>query len=158
MTEPRLKALLQSAAVASAGAGGGNQSASSPTATSTGRTITLLGNNPAEVTVGANFVDPGAIAKASDGTSLMPDIATSTVNTAIAGSYEVVWVVHDSAMNWATSTRTVIVSAPAASGTATTVAQCLFWAYVCRLCQVFLYVRKKLSYLTVAVRFGVHIL
>ncbi len=97
--------------------GQASTSASSSTATSTGPTIALLGNNPAEVTIGANFVDPGATAAASDGTSLMPDIATSTVNTGIAGSYEVVWVVHDGAMNWATSTRTVIVSAAAASGT-----------------------------------------
>jgi len=94
------------------GVEGGNVDAVS---TTTLPVITLLGNNPSEIFVGTSFVDPGATAVDGNGNALMPDIATSTVDTAVAGNYEVVWVAHDSAMNWASSTRTVIVNAPALS-------------------------------------------
>jgi len=73
-------------------------------------TITLLGNNPANIDLNSSYVDPGAIATDSTGTSLMPDMQSNNVDTSKVGMYEVVWEAHDGALNYASTTRTVIVS------------------------------------------------
>ncbi len=74
--------------------------------------ITLIGNNPSEIALNSTYIDLGATALDSKGQSLMPDLASSTVDTSREGTYEVVWVAHDSMMNFATSTRTVVVFNP----------------------------------------------
>jgi len=86
-------------------------------------TITLMGNNPAELSLGSEFVDPGATALDSAGNSLIPDIFENTVNTDTEGEYHVIWRVHDGQMNWATSTRTVIVKNPFAGISTSTSSQ-----------------------------------
>ncbi|OHA15608.1 MAG: hypothetical protein A3B08_03440 [Candidatus Taylorbacteria bacterium RIFCSPLOWO2_01_FULL_43_44] len=71
--------------------------------------ITLLGNNPAEITVGTSYNDVGATATDDSGADILPDLYSNNVDTTTAGTYEVVWTAHDGAMNFSTSTRTVIV-------------------------------------------------
>lgn len=59
--------------------------------------ITLIGANPASVNVGEIYNDPGATAlDPEDGNITSNIISTSTVNTAIAGSYTVTYNVSDS--------------------------------------------------------------
>ena len=77
-------------------------------------TITLLGNNPLEVTVGGSYNEPGYTATDNvDGTitgSVMMN--TSAVNTNTVGSYPVTYNVSDNAGNAATTvTRTINVTA-----------------------------------------------
>jgi hypothetical protein len=75
-------------------------------------TITLMGNNPANVPLGASYVDLGATGVDKDGNSLMADLISNNVDTSKVGEYEVVWSVHDGALNYATSSRTVIIFDP----------------------------------------------
>ena len=73
--------------------------------------ITLNGANPLNLTVGDTFIDPGAAAVDNvDGDITASIVATSNVNTAIAGSYTVVYDVSDTAGNSASLTRSVVVS------------------------------------------------
>lgn len=59
--------------------------------------ITLIGGNPINLIVGENFTDPGATAHDDeDGDITGEIIATSTVNTDVAGSYTVSYNVTDS--------------------------------------------------------------
>lgn len=59
--------------------------------------LTLIGSNPATVNVGETYVDAGATAfDQEDGDITANIISTSTVNTAIAGSYTVTYNVSDS--------------------------------------------------------------
>ena len=127
VTGDQLSALLENANLLSSG---GEASSSPITGTttpsageSTSPTITLLGNNPATITVGTVFVDPGATAVDASANQVLPDIATSTVDTTTPGTYSVIWTAHDANMVWATSTRTVIVidsfSAPVPTTTPT---------------------------------------
>ena len=60
------------------------------------------------------YVDLGATATDSVGKSLMPDLVSSNVDTSKAGTYQVVWSAHDGALNYATTTRDVIVTDPTA--------------------------------------------
>ncbi|MEO5367413.1 MAG: DUF5011 domain-containing protein, partial [Magnetococcus sp. WYHC-3] len=75
-------------------------------------TITLIGNNPAEIPLDSSYVDVGATAVDSLGNPLMPDITENTVDTSRVGEYIVVWEAHDSALNYASTTRNVIVFDP----------------------------------------------
>jgi hypothetical protein len=75
--------------------------------------ITILGSNPISLTVGDSYSDLGATATDNIDGDITSQIATTNnVNTGTAGSYAVTYVVHDVAMNYATSTRTVNVSNP----------------------------------------------
>lgn len=75
--------------------------------------ITLKGSSPVEVLVGASYVDAGATATDDVDGNITSDIkTTSTVNTAVAGSYVVVYNLHDAAGNAASQvTRDVNVVA-----------------------------------------------
>jgi hypothetical protein len=79
--------------------------------------ITILGNNPINVTVGASYADAGATASDdADGDVTSSIDTTSEVNTAVAGSYTITYVAHDSSGNYATSTRAVNVTQSNVSG------------------------------------------
>jgi hypothetical protein len=68
--------------------------------------ITVLGDNPLTLPVGATFEDPGATAlDAVDGSVAVS--ATGSVNTAVPGSYTITYSATDAAGNTATATRTV---------------------------------------------------
>jgi hypothetical protein len=76
--------------------------------------ITILGANPATVTVGGSYVDAGATANdAVDGNVNASITTVSTVNAAVIGTYTVVYTANDSSGNFASSTRTVNVVAAA---------------------------------------------
>ena len=73
--------------------------------------ITLVGANPLSLTVGTPFIDPGATATdTEDGVITNRIIASSTVNTNISGTYNVLYTVTDSGGLSASTTRTVIVN------------------------------------------------
>ncbi len=68
--------------------------------------ITLFGDNPLTLPVGATFTDPGATAL--DNIDGAMDVAASgEVNTAVPGSYTIIYTATDAAANTATATRTV---------------------------------------------------
>ncbi len=72
-------------------------------------TITLTGANPAGVTTGTAYSDPGATC--TDDTDASPTLATtSTVDTLTAGTYQVTYTCTDSSGNTATATRDVVVA------------------------------------------------
>ncbi|MGK0272774.1 MAG: hypothetical protein ACI88H_003450 [Cocleimonas sp.] len=73
--------------------------------------ITLLGSNPLTLNINDTFIDPGASATDNvDGDITNLIIPTSTVNAAIAGKYEVSYLVSDLAGNSTNISRVVIVS------------------------------------------------
>lgn len=81
-------------------------------ATNTPPTITLIGDNPFNIIVGNTFTDPGATATdTEDGDLTSKIISTSTVDTAVVGTYKVDYSVTDSGGLSASTTRTVIVTA-----------------------------------------------
>ena len=70
--------------------------------------ITLTGDNPMELEVGEEYVEPGATAEDNvDGDVTDSIKISSDVNTEEAGTYEVVYTVSDSAGNTASETRVV---------------------------------------------------
>ncbi len=72
--------------------------------------ITLLGSNPTSISLNTTFIDAGATAfDAIDGS--VGVVSTSTVNTAIPGSYTITYTATDAAGNSAIATRTVNVIA-----------------------------------------------
>ncbi len=76
-------------------------------------TITITGANPVNILVGAVYTDAGATANDNvDGNLTGSIVSTSTVNTAVVGTYSVTYSVVDSSGNGATSSRTVNVNAP----------------------------------------------
>lgn len=76
----------------------------------TAPTITVLGENPVNLTVGATWTDPGATAiDAVDGVCNVS--VSGTVNTGVAGTYTLTYSAADRSGNQATATRTVVVSA-----------------------------------------------
>jgi hypothetical protein len=89
----------------------------SVTTSSTGPTITLFGNNPAEISVGVVYSDLGVSAKDSSGNELgytvSVDGATSTepslmnIDTSISGSHQIIYRAVDGAGNSASATRVV---------------------------------------------------
>ena len=73
--------------------------------------ITLDGDNPMTLTVGTEYVEPGATAMDNVDGDLTVDIEiTGTVNTDVAGTYTVTYTVTDAAGNTGTATRTVVVT------------------------------------------------
>ncbi|MFQ5482011.1 MAG: DUF5011 domain-containing protein [Nitrospinaceae bacterium] len=76
--------------------------------------IVILGDNPVGVIEGGAYNDAGATAFDIISGDLTAAITvTNTVNTALAGSYQIVYSVSDAALNSATATRIVEVIAPA---------------------------------------------
>ena len=72
-------------------------------------TITITGANPASVTTGTAYSDPGATC--TDDTDASPTLATtSAVDTLTAGTYQVTYTCADSSDNTATATRDVVVA------------------------------------------------
>jgi len=70
--------------------------------------ITILGANPVQLNVGSTWTDPGATAiDAVDGVCMVT--VTGTVNTAIAGVYQITYFATDRSGNQASVTRTVVV-------------------------------------------------
>jgi endonuclease YncB( thermonuclease family) len=68
--------------------------------------ITMFGDNPLTLPVGATFTDPGATAL--DNIDGAVDVAASgEVNTAVPGSYTITYTATDAVSNTATATRTV---------------------------------------------------
>ena len=84
--------------------------------------ITIVGSNPASVTVGNTYTDLGATALDDiDGDITANIVVTSTVDTLTVGSYAVSYSVTDSSGNTATSSRAVdVIAAPVADTTAPT--------------------------------------
>ena len=72
----------------------------------TSPTITVLGDNPLTLTVGATFSDPGATAL-DDIDGVVDVTASGEVNPAVPGSYTITYTATDAAGNTATATRTV---------------------------------------------------
>jgi hypothetical protein len=84
-------------------------------------TITLIGNNPMNIVVGTQFVDPGATAfDQEDGNITDKIVKTGSVNTAVLGNYLLHYLVTDSGGLSAQTSRTVIVG-PMATTAAPTV-------------------------------------
>jgi hypothetical protein len=74
-------------------------------------TITLIGANPLNITVGDIFADPGATAADLEDGNITSSISTTTnVNTSVAGSYTISYSVTDSGGLSTSTTRTVIVN------------------------------------------------
>jgi hypothetical protein len=83
-------------------------------AASDGPVINLLGDDPLTINQNQAFVDPGATASdPQDGNLTSQVVADSSVNIRVAGSYEVIYRVSDTAGNSATATRVVTVRAAA---------------------------------------------
>lgn len=81
-----------------------------PTLDITPPTITILGENPAEVEVGSEYIDSGATALDDVDGNLTDEIEIdSNVNILIPNTYRVIYSVEDSAGNETTKTRYVIV-------------------------------------------------
>lgn len=77
-----------------------------------GPKITLNGANPLYLSVGSNFMDPGATAEDSAEGTTVNITGTGTVNTAVVGNYTVTYTASDAAGNpSAPVTRTVVVTA-----------------------------------------------
>ncbi|NNC92094.1 MAG: DUF5011 domain-containing protein [Acidimicrobiia bacterium] len=75
--------------------------------------LTLLGDNPMAVALNGGFTDPGATATDNFDPRMVVN-GSGSVDTTLAGSYELTYVATDSADNEASSvTRTVIVGDPA---------------------------------------------
>ena len=72
----------------------------------TAPSITVLGDNPLTLAIGANFTDPGATAL-DDVDGIVDVTASGEVNTALPGSYTITYTATDAAGNTATATRTV---------------------------------------------------
>ncbi|HCB35199.1 MAG TPA: hypothetical protein DEP25_01005, partial [Candidatus Taylorbacteria bacterium] len=98
-------------------------------ADTTAPTITINGNNPAEIEVRSSYADLGAIVTDNVDTNLGvltfldgAFVSEIQINTAIAATYVVEYVAKDNAGNSATSTRTVIVRDPYATASPQTAA------------------------------------
>ena len=75
--------------------------------------IVLIGANPQTIALGAAYVELGATATDDRSPSLVTAIDSSSVNTAVIGSYTVTYSTSDEAGNNATLTRTVnVIEAP----------------------------------------------
>ena len=81
--------------------------------------ITLNGASTINLTVGDSYTEQGATATDNvDGSLTSSIVISGSVNTASAGTYTITYSVSDAANNSASTTRTVIVSEPAADTTA----------------------------------------
>ena len=79
-----------------------------PVADTTPPIVTLQGEATVTITVGATYSDAGATATDNVDGTLTP-IMSGSVNTAVAGTYMIIWTATDAAGNIGTATRTVIV-------------------------------------------------
>jgi len=74
--------------------------------------ISLLGANPLNITRGSSFIDPSATAFDNVDGDITERvlIKSSTINTSVAGTYEITYTVSDLSGNTSTASRTVIVN------------------------------------------------
>ena len=129
MPKPTIKVvpfLLSSSLILTACGGGssGSNESGNKMADTTAPVISLLGNNPINLTVGSNYTDSGATALDNIDGDISANIITnaSSVNSAVVGSYAVTYNVSDNAGNAATqNTRTVNVIAQNSTDTPPTV-------------------------------------
>jgi hypothetical protein len=133
VTEAQLQALLAGAA-ASTGTGSGSGSTgdtgtstpntgTAPTGDTEAPTITVSGNNPATIDVGATYADLGATVtdnvdtnlgiKASVDGGAEIELSAITIDTSAAGTHTIKYKATDNAGNVGTATRTVVVQDPA---------------------------------------------
>jgi len=94
------------------GGSGPLTSALTVTIDATAPVVTLLGDATVTVANGILYADAGATASDTLDGPITPSVASNTVNTATAGTYEVSYSATDAAGNVGTTTRTVIVGAP----------------------------------------------
>ena len=128
VSKDQLKALLVQAGGTAAGpvdtpCPQGDTVCLAPTATTTpisGPTITIQGNNPAEIEVGTSYVDLGVITRDSNGTDLSVRnfvngvrVEMISLDTSSSTTYTIDYSATDNNRLTATSTRTVIVKNPA---------------------------------------------
>ena len=72
--------------------------------------ITLLGDNPTTIAFGGEYTEAGATALDNvDGVITDNIVTTGTVNTSVAGTYQILYTVSDAAGNVGTKIRTVVV-------------------------------------------------
>ncbi len=89
----------------------------STSTSNTAPTISLIGANPFNIVVGQTFTDPGATASDSQQGNLTANIVkTGSVNTGVVGTTVLTYTVADSGGLYATTTRTVVVSATTTTG------------------------------------------
>lgn len=69
--------------------------------------ITISGNNPATINVGATYSDLGAIVTDNVSFGITPYVSGEQIDTSVAGTHTVTYTARDEAGNWATSTRAV---------------------------------------------------
>jgi len=128
ITKAQLDSLISGAAASSTGGNdsnngggeeGGNDNGNATSTDTIAPTITLLGNNPATISVGVSYSDLGATISDNidsnlgfkvslDGGELM-DISALSIDTATSTTYTILFSATDSAGNTGTATRTVIV-------------------------------------------------
>jgi len=83
---------------------------STPTAEDTqAPTITIIGNNPANVEVGTNYVDLGASVTDNEDENLGIKVEGDNLDTSTDATYEITYTAVDQAGNTGTAKRTVIV-------------------------------------------------
>ena len=84
-------------------------------------TITIVGNNPANLTKGETYLDHGATVVDNVDQNLGLQISGDQIDTTISGTYTITYTATDQAGNTATSTRQVIVSEPTSDDSSTEV-------------------------------------
>lgn len=119
VTEAQLQALLAGAGASQGGGTGGGSGGATSTPDTVGPVIELQGANPATISVGASYVDLGAVVTDNVdqnlGYRVSLDGATSTepsalsIDTSVAGTHTIVFSAEDQAGNVGMATRTVIV-------------------------------------------------
>ena len=123
ITKDQLDALLAAAAVGFSGNESGDGSGSSgqnqDVADTEPPTITIIGNNPAEIETGSVYADLGATAKSPGGEDLSiktfvndVEMATVSIDTSTSTTYIIKYEAIDQAGNVGSAERTVIVGTP----------------------------------------------
>ena len=106
----------------------GQGSASTTPAAGAGPTITLLGDNPVRINVGATYIDPDVMVIGPADSAhpyqtfvngMASDISSTTISTAVPTTYTLTYKATDASGHAATATRTVIVGNPTTTITAT---------------------------------------
>ncbi|MES2087839.1 MAG: immunoglobulin-like domain-containing protein [Patescibacteria group bacterium] len=128
VTRDQFKKMIENSGATSTGSSGSGSESAAPAAGAASSTpstditppvITLTGDNPATISLGSSYIDLGATVTDNVSQNITADLFENTVDTTTAGTYYVIYTAHDAAMNIATSTRSVVVSNPVVTPTAT---------------------------------------